>query len=64
MDMPLIAKRSPQIRFEFVPVKKQSILGVQPAIEARDQRFGLWQKIRGCRGLNRAFAARTVTAPN
>ena len=52
MDMPLIAKRSPKIRFGFVPAKKQSILGGLPAIEARDQWFGLWQKIRALPGID------------
>jgi hypothetical protein len=50
--MPLITKRSPKIRFEFVPAKKQSILGGLPAIEALAQRFDLWQKIRALPGID------------
>jgi Transposase DDE domain group 1 len=50
--MPTIAKRSSKIRFEFVPAKKQSILGGLPAIEALAQRFGLWQKIRALPGID------------
>jgi hypothetical protein len=50
--MPLITKRSPKIRFEFVPAKKQSILGGLPAIEALAQRFGLWPKIRMLPGID------------
>ncbi len=44
--MPQITKRSPQIRFEFVAAKNQSIPGGLPAMEALAQRFGLWAKIR------------------
>lgn len=50
--MPTIAKRSPKIRFEFVPAKKQSILGGLPALEALTQRFGLWDKIRTLPGID------------
>jgi hypothetical protein len=50
--MPLITKRSPKIRFEFVPAKKQSVLGGLPAIEALAQRFGLWPKIRALPGID------------
>jgi hypothetical protein len=50
--MPLITKRSPKIRFEFVAAKKQSTLGGLPAIEALAQQFGLWQKIRALPGLD------------
>lgn len=50
--MPTIAKRSPKIRFEFVPAKKQSILGGLPALEALTQRFGLWDKIRALPGID------------
>lgn len=52
MDMPLITKRSPKIRFEFVPAKKQSVLGGLPAIEALAQRFDLWAKIRALPGID------------
>ena len=44
--MPLITKRSPKIRFEFVAAQKQSTLGGLPALEALAQPFGLWEKIR------------------
>ena len=50
--MPSITKRSAKIRFEFVPAKKQSILGGLPALEALTQRFGLWQKIRVLPGID------------
>lgn len=50
--MPQIRKRSPKIRFEFVPAQKQSTLGGLPAIEALAQRFGLWQKIRALPGID------------
>ena len=50
--MPTIAKRSPKIRFEFVPAQKQSILGGLPAVEALTQRFGLWDKIRALPGID------------
>ena len=50
--MPLITKRSPKIRFEFVAAKKQSTLGGLPAIEALAQQFGLWPKLRALPGLD------------
>ncbi len=50
--MPLITKRSPKIRFEFVPAKKQSTLGGLPALEALAQRFDLWKKLRALPGLD------------
>ena len=50
--MPNITKRSPKIRFEFVPAKKQSTLGGLPAIEALAQRFNLWKKIRALPGID------------
>jgi hypothetical protein len=50
--VPTVTKRSPKIHFEFVPAKKQSILGGLPAIEALAQRFGLWQKIRALPGID------------
>lgn len=50
--MPLITKRSPKIRFEFVPAKRQSVLGGLPAIEALAQRFSLWPKIRALPGID------------
>jgi hypothetical protein len=50
--MPAITKRSPKIRFEFVPAQKQSILGGLPALEALTQRFGLWEKIRALPGID------------
>lgn len=50
--MPLIAKRSPKIRFEFVVTQKQSTLGGLPALEALAQQFDLWQKIRALPGLD------------
>ena len=51
-DMLRITKRSPKIRFEFVPAQKQSVLGGLPAIEALAQRFGLWPKIRALPGID------------
>ncbi len=50
--MPQIRKRSPKIRFEFVPASKQSTLGGLPALEALAQEFGLWEKIRALPGLD------------
>ena len=50
--MPLITKRSPKIRFEFVAAKKQSTLGGLPALEALAQQFGLWPKLRALPGLD------------
>ena len=50
--MPLIAKRSPKIRFEFVAAKKQSTLGGLPALEALAQEFDLWKKLRVLPGLD------------
>lgn len=50
--MPTITKRSPKIRFEFVPVQKQSTLGGLPALEALAQQFDLWRKLRALPGLD------------
>lgn len=50
--MAQITKRSPKIRFEFVPARKQSTLGGLPALEALAQRFDLWKKIRSLPGLD------------
>ena len=50
--MPLITKRSPKIRFEFVAAQKPSTLGGLPALEALAQEFDLWQKIRAMPGLD------------
>ena len=50
--MPLITKRSPKIRFEFVAAHKQSTLGGLPALEALAQQFDLWKKIRALPGLD------------
>lgn len=50
--MPLITKRSPKLRFEFVSAKKQSTLGGLPALEALAQQFDLGQKIRARPGLD------------
>ena len=50
--MPLIRKRSPKIRFEFVAAQKQSTLGGLPALEALAQQFGLWKKLRALPGLD------------
>lgn len=50
--MPLIRKRSPRLRFEFVPARKQSTLGGLPALEALAQQFGLWDKLRALPGLD------------
>ena len=44
--MPAIHKGSPNIRFEFVASKRQSVLGGLPAIEALAQQFDLWRKLR------------------
>ena len=43
--MPVFAKRSPKLRFQFVPATKESTLGGLPALEALAQQFGLWKKI-------------------
>lgn len=50
--MPLIKKRSPKLRFEFVAATKQSTLGGLPALEALAQQFDLWHKIRALPGLD------------
>lgn len=50
--MPLIKKRSPKIRFEFVAAQKQSTLGGLPALEALAQQFDLWNKVRALPGLD------------
>lgn len=50
--MPLIKKRSPKLRFQFVPAQKQSTLGGLPALEALAQQFDLWKKIRALPGLD------------
>jgi len=47
-----IIKRSPKIRFEFVPAQKQSTLGGLPALEALAQEFDLWRKLRTLPGLD------------
>jgi hypothetical protein len=44
--MAAIHKGTPKVRFEFVPAKRQSVLGGLPAIEALAQQFGLWKKLR------------------
>jgi hypothetical protein len=46
--MPTVTKRSPKMRFEFVPARKQSTLGGLPALEALAQQFDLWQKSAPC----------------
>jgi hypothetical protein len=51
-SVPPITKRSPKIRFEFVPAQKQSTLGGLPALEALAQQFDLWRKIRALPGLD------------
>ena len=50
--MPLLTKRSPKLRFQFVATKKQSTLGGLPALEALAQQFELWKKIRTLPGLD------------
>jgi len=50
--VPLIAKRSPKLRFQFVVAKKESTLGGLPALEALAQQFGLWKKIRALPGID------------
>ena len=50
--MPTVSKRSPRIRFEFVPARKQSTLGGLPALEALAQQFDLRKKIRPLPGLD------------
>lgn len=50
--MPVIHKRSPKLRFEFVAARKQSTLGGLPALEALAQQFDLWKKIRALPGLD------------
>ena len=58
--MPLIAKRAPQIRVEFVAAQKQSPLGGLPALEALAQQLDLWKKSVAHPGLH----PRTATVPN
>lgn len=50
--MPVLHKRSPKLRFEFVPARKHSTLGGLPALEALAQQFGLWEKLRALPGLD------------
>jgi hypothetical protein len=50
--MPLITKRTPRMRFEFVATQKQSTLGGLPALEALAQQFDLWTKVRRLPGLD------------
>lgn len=50
--MAAIHKGHPNLKFEFVTSKKQSVLGGLPAIEALAQEFGLWQKVRQLPGLD------------
>ena len=50
--MPLLTKRSPKLRFQFVATKKQTTLGGLPALEALAQQFELWKKIRTLPGLD------------
>jgi DDE family transposase len=50
--VPLIAKRSPKLRFQFVVASKESTLGGLPALEALTQQFGLWKKIRALPGID------------
>jgi hypothetical protein len=44
--MPAIHKGSPNIHFQFVASKRQSVLGGLPALEALAQQFDLWRKLR------------------
>jgi Transposase DDE domain group 1 len=50
--MPLIRKRTPKLRLEFVAARKHSTLGGLPALEALAQQFGLWEKLRAIPGLD------------
>lgn len=50
--MPVFAKRSPKLRFQFVAAKKESTLGGLPALEALAQQFDLWKKIRALPGID------------
>ena len=50
--MPLIAQRSPKIRFEFVATQKQSTFGGLPALEALARQVDLWNKLRVLPGLD------------
>ena len=50
--MPTLRKRSPRLRFQFVPARKQSVLGGLPALEALAQQFDLWDKVRALPGLD------------
>lgn len=50
--MAAIHKGSPKLKFQFVPSKRQSVLGGLPAVEALAQEFGLWQKLRAIEGLD------------
>lgn len=50
--MPVIKKRSPKLRFEFVASRKQSTVGGLPALESLAQEFDLWNKIRVLPGID------------
>ena len=50
--MPLIRKRSPKLRFQFIPARQQSVLGGLPALETLAQQFDLWSKLRALPGLD------------
>src|SRR5512137_2345273 len=50
--MAAIHKGSARIKFQFVPSKRQSILGGLPAVEALAQEFGLWEKVRAITALD------------
>jgi hypothetical protein len=50
--MPVLTKRSPRFRLEFVANKSHSVHGELPAEEALCQQFGLWDKLRQVPGLD------------
>jgi hypothetical protein len=50
--MPVIKKRSPKLRFEFVASQKQSTVGGLAAVESLAQEFDLWNKIRSLPGID------------
>jgi hypothetical protein len=66
--MPVLTKRSPKFRLEFVANKSHSVHGGLPAVEALCQQFGLWEKLRAIPGLdcrkrkNQGYSAELMVA--
>ena len=50
--MPVLTKRAPKFRLEFVANESHSVHGGLPAVEALCQQFGLWEKLRQVPGLD------------